>query len=121
MDSNSNSNFPNHNQDPIKQNGFFHPKLSSEPARSPSRAAAMASPANTDPKVVTGTAGYVLEDVPHLTDYFPNLPVRRRFHRSHILLGHRLKLLHHLISDHVDLFSSVSSNHSNALSYYITQ
>lgn len=26
-------------------------------------------------KVETGDAGYVLEDVPHLTDYIPNLPV----------------------------------------------
>lgn len=38
-------------------------------------------------KVVTGSAGYVLEDVPHLSDYIPDLPVRRRFleyiiHRS---------------------------------------
>ncbi|XP_014516082.1 ATP-dependent 6-phosphofructokinase 3 isoform X1 [Vigna radiata var. radiata] len=55
-----------------KQNGFLHPKLGSEPARSRSRAA-MASPANSDPKVVTGAAGYILEDVPHLTDYIPNL------------------------------------------------
>jgi len=66
----------------IKQNGFLHHKLGSEPARSPSRASAMASPPNTDPKVVTGAAGYILEDVPHLTDYIANLPVRRRFHRS---------------------------------------
>lgn len=26
-------------------------------------------------KIVTGDAGYVLEDVPHLTDYLPDLPV----------------------------------------------
>jgi hypothetical protein len=26
-------------------------------------------------KIVNGEAGYVLEDVPHLTDYLPNLPV----------------------------------------------
>ncbi|XP_027924573.1 ATP-dependent 6-phosphofructokinase 3 isoform X1 [Vigna unguiculata] len=72
----SSSEFSNHNQNPtttIKQNGFLHPKLGSEPARSRSRAA-MASPANSDPKVVTGAAGYILEDVPHLTDYIPNLP-----------------------------------------------
>lgn len=31
------------------------------------------------PKVVMGEAGYVLEDVPHLSDYIPDLPVRRRF------------------------------------------
>lgn len=30
-------------------------------------------------KIVTGSAGYVLEDVPHLSDYIPDLPVRRRF------------------------------------------
>jgi len=90
----SSSEFSNHNQNPtttIKQNGFLHPKLGSEPARSRSRAA-MASPANSDPKVVTGAAGYILEDVPHLTDYIPNLPVRRRFHRSDFLSRHRPKL-----------------------------
>lgn len=27
-------------------------------------------------KVVNGENGYVLEDVPHLSDYIPNLPVR---------------------------------------------
>lgn len=26
-------------------------------------------------KVVNGDFGYVLEDVPHLTDYIPNIPV----------------------------------------------
>lgn len=31
-------------------------------------------------KVVVGTGGYVLEDVPHFSDYIPHLPVRRRFH-----------------------------------------
>lgn len=29
-------------------------------------------------KVVVGDAGYVLEDVPHFSDYIPHLPVRRR-------------------------------------------
>ncbi|KAK4280967.1 hypothetical protein QN277_012517 [Acacia crassicarpa] len=29
---------------------------------------------NCKPKVVTGPLGYVLEDVPHLSDYIPNLP-----------------------------------------------
>lgn len=29
-------------------------------------------------KLVGGDAGYVLEDVPHLTDYMPELPVRAR-------------------------------------------
>ncbi|XP_010925503.1 ATP-dependent 6-phosphofructokinase 3 isoform X1 [Elaeis guineensis] len=28
----------------------------------------------TNPKIVYGEAGYVLEDVPHLTDYMPDLP-----------------------------------------------
>jgi len=27
-------------------------------------------------KIVIGDDGYVLEDVPHLSDYIPNLPVR---------------------------------------------
>lgn len=31
------------------------------------------------PKIETGPFGYVLEDVPRLTDYIPDLPVRRRF------------------------------------------
>lgn len=34
------------------------------------------------PKVVMGEAGYVLEDVPHLSDYIPDLPVRRTFFPS---------------------------------------
>ncbi|KAJ6842300.1 ATP-dependent 6-phosphofructokinase 6-like isoform X1 [Iris pallida] len=34
----------------------------------------MGSEGRLDPKIVTGDAGYVLEDVPHLTDYLPNLP-----------------------------------------------
>lgn len=29
---------------------------------------------NSQPKMVTGNAGYVLEDVPHLSDYIPDLP-----------------------------------------------
>jgi hypothetical protein len=29
----------------------------------------------SEPKIVTGDAGYVLEDVPHFTDYIPDLPV----------------------------------------------
>lgn len=27
------------------------------------------------PKIVTGDCGYILEDVPHLSDYIPHLPV----------------------------------------------
>ncbi|PNX88452.1 6-phosphofructokinase 3-like protein, partial [Trifolium pratense] len=34
----------------------------------------MGSSPNSKPKVVRGAAGYVLEDVPHLTDYIPELP-----------------------------------------------
>lgn len=30
---------------------------------------------NLQQKLVYGEAGYVLEDVPHLTDYIPDLPV----------------------------------------------
>ncbi|KAK7379957.1 hypothetical protein VNO78_32235 [Psophocarpus tetragonolobus] len=57
MDSNF-SSLSNHNHTPfITPNGFLRPK-------------SMAS----DPKIVTGAAGYILEDVPHLTDYIPDLP-----------------------------------------------
>lgn len=31
--------------------------------------------ANSEPKIITGDFGYVLEDVPHFTDYIPDLPV----------------------------------------------
>ncbi|KAK4412564.1 ATP-dependent 6-phosphofructokinase [Sesamum alatum] len=34
----------------------------------------MASMSNYQMKVITGDSGYVLQDVPHLTDYIPNLP-----------------------------------------------
>ncbi|KAF7813897.1 ATP-dependent 6-phosphofructokinase 3 [Senna tora] len=34
----------------------------------------MASSPNSKPKIVTGPTGYILEDVPHLSDYVPNLP-----------------------------------------------
>ncbi|KAJ7951689.1 ATP-dependent 6-phosphofructokinase [Quillaja saponaria] len=34
----------------------------------------MGNPTNPGPKIVTGEAGYVLEDVPHLSDYIPELP-----------------------------------------------
>ncbi|MED6132038.1 ATP-dependent 6-phosphofructokinase 3 [Stylosanthes scabra] len=34
----------------------------------------MTSAPNPKAKIVYGTAGYVLEDVPHLTDYIPDLP-----------------------------------------------
>jgi hypothetical protein len=51
----------NHHQ---KQENF--PKLGSE---------AVKKMGLTEPKVVTGPGGYVLEDVPHLSDYIPNLSV----------------------------------------------
>lgn len=35
----------------------------------------MAISDNSEPKIVTGEGGYVLEDVPHLVDYIPDLPV----------------------------------------------
>lgn len=44
-----------------------YPKL-----RSPSRMGLQAKP---DFKIVEGEYGYILEDVPHLTDYLPDLPV----------------------------------------------
>ncbi|XVF35391.1 hypothetical protein REPUB_Repub18cG0141700 [Reevesia pubescens] len=34
----------------------------------------MGNPGDTQMKLVNGAAGYVLEDVPHLTDYLPDLP-----------------------------------------------
>lgn len=34
----------------------------------------MGTAGNSQPKIITGEAGYVLEDVPHLTDYLPDLP-----------------------------------------------
>ncbi|XVF34956.1 hypothetical protein REPUB_Repub18cG0102700 [Reevesia pubescens] len=36
--------------------------------------ASSASPEISKPKIVTGPGGYVLEDVPHLSDYIPDLP-----------------------------------------------
>uniref|UniRef100_A0A5B7AHP2 ATP-dependent 6-phosphofructokinase n=1 Tax=Davidia involucrata TaxID=16924 RepID=A0A5B7AHP2_DAVIN len=46
------------------RNGFV--RFSSQSAMGPS--------GNSQPKIVTGDAGYVLEDVPHLSDYIPDLP-----------------------------------------------
>ncbi|GAY51240.1 hypothetical protein CUMW_132710 [Citrus unshiu] len=45
--------------------------------RSPTKAISMAAASNngnSQRKIVTGPAGYVLEDVPHLSDYIPDLP-----------------------------------------------
>jgi hypothetical protein len=36
---------------------------------------AAAPAAKLEAKLVTGEAGYVLEDVPHVSDYLPDLPV----------------------------------------------
>ncbi|KAF5748520.1 6-phosphofructokinase 3 [Tripterygium wilfordii] len=41
---------------------------------SPTRAMASTNINPSDMKIVTGEAGYVLEDVPHLRDYIPDLP-----------------------------------------------
>lgn len=38
--------------------------------------ATMGLESNSMPKIVTGDFGYTLEDVPHLSDYIPDLPVR---------------------------------------------
>ena len=52
-----------------------------EPLATTAPAAAAKAPASAckwamKKKLVGGDAGYVLEDVPHLTDYLPELPVR---------------------------------------------
>ena len=39
---------------------------------------AAAPVAKPDAKLVVGDAGYVLEDVPHVSDYLPDLPVSAR-------------------------------------------
>lgn len=40
-----------------------------------SRNGSMENLSYSEPKIVTGDSGYVLEDVPHFTDYIPDLPV----------------------------------------------
>ncbi|MFS7907556.1 putative 6-phosphofructokinase [Helianthus anomalus] len=30
----------------------------------------------SQPKIVTGNHGYILDDVPHLADYIPDLPIQ---------------------------------------------
>lgn len=35
---------------------------------------------NNKAKILVGDNGYVLEDVPHFSDYIPNLPVGPKFH-----------------------------------------
>lgn len=49
----------------------FHLHLSSRFERRKT----MAVPNSSDAKLVSGAAGYVLEDVPHFSDYIENLPV----------------------------------------------
>ena len=46
------------------------------PAATAAKAPASACKWAMKKKLVGGDAGYVLEDVPHLTDYLPELPVR---------------------------------------------
>jgi len=43
---------------------------------SPKRLVMSSSVPNSDRKIVTGPAGYILEDVPHFSDDFPDHPVR---------------------------------------------
>ncbi|ESQ54317.1 hypothetical protein EUTSA_v10024824mg [Eutrema salsugineum] len=50
------------------------PQISSKRFESPTRLVMATSALNSDRKIVTGPAGYVLEDVPHFSDYFPNAP-----------------------------------------------
>ena len=52
---------PNHNPIPRHRNNYK---------------GTLANSVNCEPKIVSGEAGYVLEDVPHFTDYIPDLPVR---------------------------------------------
>ena len=52
---------PNHNPIPRHRNNYK---------------GTLAISVNSEPKIVSGEAGYVLEDVPHFTDYIPDLPVR---------------------------------------------
>lgn len=40
----------------------------------------MESSENSQMKIVNGDYGYVLEDVPHLTDYIADLPVTHTYH-----------------------------------------
>lgn len=40
---------------------------------------------NLEPKIVKGKDGYVLEDVPHFSDYISNLPVSRSFSSKYLL------------------------------------
>lgn len=39
---------------------------------------------DSEMKVSTGDAGYILEDVPHLTDYIPDLPVLSLSHSTYL-------------------------------------
>ncbi|KAK3210584.1 hypothetical protein Dsin_015290 [Dipteronia sinensis] len=47
---------------------------SGSPTRFPTKSVLMGSAGKIKPKTVSGPAGYVLEDVPHLSDYIPDLP-----------------------------------------------
>ncbi|KAL6140792.1 hypothetical protein ACLB2K_059085 [Fragaria x ananassa] len=50
----------------------FSPTFTSSPKHNSK--GSMRISANSQPKIITGEAGYVLEDVPHLSDYIPDLP-----------------------------------------------
>lgn len=52
-------------------NGF----LSFSPAAVSGNTPATSTSGNSPPKIVSGDDGYVLEDVPHFSDYIPNPPV----------------------------------------------
>ncbi|KAH7572202.1 hypothetical protein JRO89_XS04G0219300 [Xanthoceras sorbifolium] len=53
---------------------FNSTSLSGSNSKYLKNAVLMGSAGNLNPKTVNGPAGYVLEDVPHLSDYIPDLP-----------------------------------------------
>lgn len=62
-------------------------KISGDMSRSESAKRKIKNTEKMKPKIVIGDGGYVLEDVPHLSDYIPDL---------HVLLSLSLSLLHTL-------------------------
>ncbi|GLT65925.1 hypothetical protein SLA2020_383250 [Shorea laevis] len=68
---------PSNFHPPITNHGHytsFSSRFNSTTPRINGGASSMGVTTNSEPKIVTGEAGYVLEDVPHLTDYIPDLP-----------------------------------------------
>ncbi|KAJ7963090.1 ATP-dependent 6-phosphofructokinase [Quillaja saponaria] len=61
---------------------------------------------NLEPKITTGDAGYVLEDVPHLSDYSPELPVTHSF-SAHFSLAKGHTPIHCKIILPIQLLSSI--------------